>query len=689
MIRVPVMSSSALLPCLLFLCATLWASPAADEPWRALTTADGSTVGARHETSAVELDGKIYVIGGRHTRSMRVFDAASRTWSDLPDTPLELHHFQPVVIGKTIYSVGAMTCCYPDEPSVADINAYDTQSREWQVVGTVPADRVRGGAGSVFYQGWIYLVGGNTLGHSGGAVPWLDRYHPTDNTWEVLSDAPNARDHFQAAVVDGRIVATGGRQTTFPNPSANVIQQTDVYDIATGEWSAQERIPTARGGTVAVAYDGEVIVLGGEITTQADALQSAEAYDVDAGTWRILQPMITKRHGAAAAIVGNTLHVMAGSRERGGAPQTDLHETLDLGNVTDPDRDDDGLSNDDEIALHGTDPDDPDSDDDGLLDGEEIALGTSPNNADSDADGLGDASEGSEHGTDPLNPDSDDDMLLDGAEVATHGTDPLDADSDDDTLGDGAELNTHGTDPLDADTDDDTLGDGAELNTHGTDPLASDSDADTLSDAMEIDTSGTDPLRADTDDDGLDDGREVNVTNTDPLEPDTDNDGLTDGQEVDTYGSDPTLADTDNDGVDDGAEVAAGTNPTRANDDSGDSGDSGAGGSTGSGTGGGTGAGTDTGSGAGDSSSSSSSGGDTASAAGSSTAGTSTSGAGEGADDSTAGSTSGNEADSGSSVSRAKRSGGGQISLSTFLMIGIGLLFRRWRRSRDRRACSP
>jgi len=629
MIRVPVMSSSALLPCLLFLCGTLWASPAADEPWRALTTADGSTVGARHETSAVELDGKIYVIGGRHTRSMRVFDAASRTWSDLPDTPLELHHFQPVVIGKTIYSVGAMTCCYPDEPSVADINAYDTQSREWQVVGTVPADRVRGGAGSVFYQGWIYLVGGNTLGHSGGAVPWLDRYRPTDNTWEVLSDAPNARDHFQAAVVDGRIVATGGRQTTFPNPSANVIQQTDVYDIATGEWSAEERIPTARGGTVAVAYDGEVIVLGGEITTQADALQSAEAYDVDAGTWRILQPMITKRHGAAAAIVGNTLHVMAGSRERGGAPQTDLHETLDLGNVTDPDRDDDGLSNDDEIALHGTDPDDPDSDDDGLLDGEEIALGTSPDNADSDADGLGDASEDSEHGTDPLNPDSDDDMLLDGTEVATHGTDPLDADSDDDTLGDGAELNTH----------------------------------------------GTDPLRADTDDDGLDDGREVNFTNTDPLEPDSDSDGLTDGQEVDTYGSDPTLADTDNDGVDDGAEVAAGTDPTRANDDSGDSG-------AGSGTGGGTGAGTDAGSGAGDSSSSS--GGDAASAAGSST-----SGAGDGAGDSTAGSTSGNEAGSGSPVSRAKRSGGGQISLSTFLMIGIGLFFRRWHRWRDRLACSP
>lgn len=67
------------------------------------------------------------------------------------------------------------------------------------------------------------------------------------------------------------------------------------------------------------------------------------------------------------------------------------------------DADGDGLSNNDELAIHGTDPANPDSDGDGLSDGEEISLGT-----------------------DPLNPDTDGDGWSDGDEVRI-GTNPLDA----------------------------------------------------------------------------------------------------------------------------------------------------------------------------------------------------------------------------------------------------------------------
>ena len=90
------------------------------------------------------------------------------------------------------------------------------------------------------------------------------------------------------------------------------------------------------------------------------------------------------------------------------------------------DTDGDGLTDDDETNLHGTDPDDADSDDDGLSDGAEVNLhGTDPNDADSDADGLSDGDEVNVHGTDPLDPDSDDDFASDGAEIAA-GSDPND-----------------------------------------------------------------------------------------------------------------------------------------------------------------------------------------------------------------------------------------------------------------------
>jgi hypothetical protein len=104
---------------------------------------------------------------------------------------------------------------------------------------------------------------------------------------------------------------------------------------------------------------------------------------------------------------------------------------------------------------------------------------------DSDGDGLLDQDEIDVHGTDPFDPDTDDDGLNDGDEVNVHGTDPLDADSDDDGLNDGDEVNVHGTDPLDPDTDDDGLDDGVEVST-GMDPLDPDTDDDGILDGEDV-----------------------------------------------------------------------------------------------------------------------------------------------------------------------------------------------------------
>jgi gliding motility-associated-like protein len=99
------------------------------------------------------------------------------------------------------------------------------------------------------------------------------------------------------------------------------------------------------------------------------------------------------------------------------------------------DQDNDGLTNDEEIAA-GTDPTNPDTDGDGYNDGDEINAGTDPLdpcdpddilpecNIDTDGDGLTDAQE-AVIGTDPNDPDTDGDGLSDGVEF-NNGTDPLD-----------------------------------------------------------------------------------------------------------------------------------------------------------------------------------------------------------------------------------------------------------------------
>lgn len=89
-----------------------------------------------------------------------------------------------------------------------------------------------------------------------------------------------------------------------------------------------------------------------------------------------------------------------------------------------------------------------DSDGDGLSDAEERLIGTDPFNPDTDNDGLRDGEEVKIYGTNPLERDTDGDLLSDGDEVRIHRTDPKHPDTDRGGVRDGVEVD-RGTNPLD------------------------------------------------------------------------------------------------------------------------------------------------------------------------------------------------------------------------------------------------
>jgi len=82
-----------------------------------------------------------------------------------------------------------------------------------------------------------------------------------------------------------------------------------------------------------------------------------------------------------------------------------------IGDLCDPDGDNDGLTNAEETTI-GTDPFNSDSDGDGMLDGDD----PEPLIPDTDHDGISDADE-ILAGTDPLNPDSDGDGQNDAVDA--------------------------------------------------------------------------------------------------------------------------------------------------------------------------------------------------------------------------------------------------------------------------------
>jgi N-acetylneuraminic acid mutarotase len=282
---------------------------------------------------------RFYLLGGRGDRPVQVFDPETQTWETLSAPPFQMHHFQAVAYEGKIYIIGAFTNNFPGETPVPHVYVFDPAQDTWTQGPEIPADRRRGSAGVVVYEGQFYLVCGIQNGHNDGYVPWLDRFDPDTETWTRLTDAPRARDHFQAAVIDGRLYAAGGRRTS--NATGESVELTeevvDVYDFAAGTWTSlpsSANLPTKRAGTTAVVFRGNLVVLGGESERRLpedgnegppSAHSEVEAYNPSTGTWISLPPLIEGRHGTQAISYENMIYIAAGSRTLG-ATEINSHE---------------------------------------------------------------------------------------------------------------------------------------------------------------------------------------------------------------------------------------------------------------------------------------------------------------------------------------------------------------------------
>jgi len=305
----------------------------AGRAWEMVQTANGSAVAGRHEAGAVAVSNDtFYVMGGRGNRPVQSFSETTNIWTNHGTAPVRMNHFQPVVLGNKVYVIGALKDDnYPTELPLEHIYVFDTSNHTWTKGAAIPVNRRRGSVGAAAYNGRIYLVGGNTNGHSGPSVNWFDEYNPANNKWTVMPDAPHARDHVTIAVVGDKLVVAGGRRTAHPNVWGATEAKTDIFNFATGQWqNLADDIPTERAGTMTVTVGNEVVVIGGETLGSADAHRDVEALNVATGKWRQLQPLLEGRHSGGAVVLGDKIHVVSGNTTRGGGNESINHETLQL-----------------------------------------------------------------------------------------------------------------------------------------------------------------------------------------------------------------------------------------------------------------------------------------------------------------------------------------------------------------------
>lgn len=299
----------------------------------------GGKAHPRHENGFVLSGERFYMVGGRGIMPVDIFDPETGQWSQGAAPPLEVHHFQPVADGGKVYVVGGMTGEYPRETPLEAILIYDTAADAWSWGPEIPAERRRGSGGTVLHEGHLYWVAGIIDGHWDGHVPWLDRIDLATGNWEVLPDAPRARDHFHAVILDGKLYAAGGRRSTakdggFAGTLRPVVPEVDVYDLERQVWTTLEEplnLPTPRAGAATAAWRQWLIVAGGETIGQQQAHTEVEAFDTQRSVWVTWQPLKTPRHGAGVLLHNDSLYLAGGNTTHGGGHEIAELERLPLG----------------------------------------------------------------------------------------------------------------------------------------------------------------------------------------------------------------------------------------------------------------------------------------------------------------------------------------------------------------------
>ena len=155
-------------------------------------------------------------------------------------------------------------------------------------------------------NGKILVAGGVTTGFARPASAEL--YDPASGTWSATDSMATARSGYTATLLpNGKVLVAGG----FGSPPPGSLASAELYDPASGTWSATGSMTAARNGhTATLLPNGKVLVAGGLGTSAR--LTSAELYDPATGTWSATGSMASARASHTATLLPNGKVLVAG-----------------------------------------------------------------------------------------------------------------------------------------------------------------------------------------------------------------------------------------------------------------------------------------------------------------------------------------------------------------------------------------
>ena len=181
---------------------------------------------------------------------------------------------------------------------------YNRTTGTWASTGSMHVARTL--ARSVLLSnGKVLVMGGCVNDCLSATTRSAELYNPTAGTFTATGSMVQARAEFGIALLaNGQVLVVGGCTAYDANGCLAVTAKAEIYNPATGTWTATGAMRAARHAMNATLLaSGKVLVAGGA-TASSDALNSTEIYDPTAKTFTLGTKMVQARSDYASIMLG-------------------------------------------------------------------------------------------------------------------------------------------------------------------------------------------------------------------------------------------------------------------------------------------------------------------------------------------------------------------------------------------------
>jgi N-acetylneuraminic acid mutarotase len=284
---------------------------------------------ARAGAAVVELDGQVWVIGGRGQReraSTTVFryDPLSNDWSgvdDLPHLKEARVNATAAVLGRKIFVIGGRTI---HGEVLQTVEVFDPSRNEW--VDFPDTKRQREGATAIILGSRLYLIGGSDQGER--ALETVEVFDVANDRWDEISEwkLDRPRVSSAAAVLDASVYIFGGFNTFGP------VGQVQQYNSTSGSVQFSE-MRVARGALAAVTMHRSIYVIGGR--SKDRVLGTTEIFRPSDAGWTEAPSLNRPRHSFSAVRIDQSIYAFGGIGQDG-VPLASVEKLGPISTATDP-----------------------------------------------------------------------------------------------------------------------------------------------------------------------------------------------------------------------------------------------------------------------------------------------------------------------------------------------------------------